>query len=898
MTIQAVRHNPYIAGNALRNQRGFVGRADVLQLVSSLLTSPNQSALVLFGQRRIGKTSILLQLHRRLATPLFLPVYFDLMDRARRSLGLVLYELAATIAAEAQLPGPDRALFDDAGTYFRRTFLPQLYAALGPARNPVLLLDEFDVLDAAAEERLAETSAAHAFFPYLRELLQGEPRLRFIFVVGRRAEDLSINVKATFKAALYQRVSVLDAESAKRLITTAERDGTLSFAPEAVERILTLTAGHPYFIQLICQLAWDSAHAQSKSGPPLVTLPLVEQAAARALEAGQNVFEWIWDGLPPAERVIFSAIAAATQEGTLVSEEQLTSLLQSHGVRILTRDLELAPGTLVQWEMLRQAGSAPPTYRFFSELMRRWVETNKPLPTVKNELDRIVPLAETLYRSADGFYRQRDLPNAEFQLRQALRVNPNHLKARLLLGQTLLELERADEAIRELEEAYRIDEHAGRLRLVEALLLRAAEHERANADDEALKAFDRTLELSPREVKAQEGHNAIWRRRAEAALKGGDLEAAALAFRQAGDEARASESNTLARHRQIDALRQHAIAAEQQEAWDDAAASYARLAALDPHTVHWQEGVTRTKASRRAQLAYQRAETAVKALNLIEAILAADEALYIRPAYREAADLRAQAFEALGKQAKQHEQREEWTEALGIYQPLAEKRPDDTRIQHEVARLAAERELNARYAAGAVALRQRDWTHAAQQFAAVVQARPAYKDAAKLLERAERGKQGKTISIPRWAIALLTLVVSVLLIGGGVTAYYFPTWFPSTAEQYYERGLARKSAGSYDLAIADFTQAIALDPSYGEAYEKRGETYQRREQYELAINDYTSAIDLTPDSAYLYFTRGQAYLDWGQTDAAIADFRKTYEFDHDYYRQAAAEELAKLGVTP
>jgi hypothetical protein len=313
MMTSAASMNPYIAGRALGREHGFFGREDILRLVEARLTTPDQGAIVLFGQRRIGKTSILLQLLRRLPSPPFVPVYFDLMDRARQPLGLVLYDIAATLAAEAGMPPPDSELFDQRGRHFRQGFLPALYQAIGPGRIPVLLFDEFDVLDIAAEEQVTSTAAAHTFFPYLRELLENEPRLKFIFVVGRRAEDMSINVKSIFKATIYQRVSVLDDASARELIRTAQRQGSLGFSRAAVDRILALTAGHPYLTQLICQILWDTAYAGGPRLPPSIQqIELVEAAAEKVLEAGENIFEWIWDGLPPAERVIFAAIAAAS----------------------------------------------------------------------------------------------------------------------------------------------------------------------------------------------------------------------------------------------------------------------------------------------------------------------------------------------------------------------------------------------------------------------------------------------------------------------------------------------------------------------------------------------------------------------------------------------------------
>jgi len=57
------------------------------------------------------------------------------------------------------------------------------------------------------------------------------------------------------------------------------------------------------------QLLFERAYATPGTGVPTVDVVDVEAAVPKALEAGENVFEWIWDGLSPAERVIFSAIA-------------------------------------------------------------------------------------------------------------------------------------------------------------------------------------------------------------------------------------------------------------------------------------------------------------------------------------------------------------------------------------------------------------------------------------------------------------------------------------------------------------------------------------------------------------------------------------------------------------
>jgi tetratricopeptide (TPR) repeat protein len=643
------RRNPYIAGRALDQPSGFFGRDDVLRLVESELQSEHQSAVVLFGQRRIGKTSILLQLLRRLPSPPFVPVYFDLMDRAQRPLSHVLFELASTIAARTGVASPPLDAFDEAGSAFRQSFLPSVYDSLGEAQRLVLLFDEFDVLDIDAEEHLPPTAASRAFFPYLRQLMQGEPRLGFVFVVGRRAEDLSISVKATFKAARYKRVTVLDETTARELVTTAERQGTLILSEDAVARIVGLTGGHPYFTQLLCQILWNDANAPGAQGIGRIGSHAVESTAPRAVEAGQNILEWIWDGLPPAERVIFAAIAQASEEGTVVSEDTLLELLQRHGIRILTKELELAPRTLISWEMLRHVDGG---YGFQLELMRRWVAQQKPLPLVKDELDRIVPLADSLYRTGNGFYRQGELDVAADQLQRALRLNPNHLKARLLLGQVLQEQGRLSDSVTEFEEAYRYDEDAARYPLARALLLKGHDMERAEDEGGALVAYERVLAISPREKVAQERIAGLWSKRGDLAMQSDNLNAALLAYEKAGSTARvaavkerldAQESERI--DRETDVVYEDAEACIQRGDWETAIQLHSRLTALRPLDERWAGLVERATLSRDLENSYKEGCEAYFQGRWHDAQRHFASVVYARPDYRQAASRLAQVVD-------------------------------------------------------------------------------------------------------------------------------------------------------------------------------------------------------------------------------------------------------------
>ncbi|MBC8000320.1 MAG: tetratricopeptide repeat protein, partial [Leptolyngbya sp.] len=73
---------------------------------------------------------------------------------------------------------------------------------------------------------------------------------------------------------------------------------------------------------------------------------------------------------------------------------------------------------------------------------------------------------------------------------------------------------------------------------------------------------------------------------------------------------------------------------------------------------------------------------------------------------------------------------------------------------------------------------------------------------------------------------------------------------PNSAEIIYFRGVLNHTLKRYDLALADFDQAIKLNPTAG-AYIARGTLYSNEKKYDLAVKDFDSALKLEPrnDSA-------------------------------------------------
>jgi len=121
------------------------------------------------------------------------------------------------------------------------------------------------------------------------------------------------------------------------------------------------------------------------------------------------------------------------------------------------------------------------------------------------------------------------------------------------------------------------------------------------------------------------------------------------------------------------------------------------------------------------------------------------------------------------------------------------------------------------------------------------------------------------------------LMVLALMFFGVAVAYAQN----SEAARYYNRGNTYYSNGDYDRAIADFTQAIRLDPNLAPAYSNRARAYNSKGDYDKAIADATQAIRLNPNLAPAYYNRAIAYNSKSDYDKAIADFTQAIRLDPD-----------------
>jgi hypothetical protein len=373
--------NPYAPGTPLRrNSPLFFGRDDLFAFIAGEAPRlAQQHVLIIVGQRRTGKTSALLRLGQHLP-PHLLPVYIDCQSLGvLPGLGAFFQDIVWLIADAMQERGfaiepPElETLPENPGTWFQHTFIPAVLRELPSGTQLVLVLDEFEALENLVQDGILPRT----LFPYLRHLMQHSHGLSFIFVGTRRLEELTTDYwSVLFNIALYKEIDYLEQEAARALITQPVAPA-LVYDDLALGKIWRLTAGHPYFLQLVCYSLVKRANAQ-RTG--YVTISDVNATVSEMLSLGEVHFAFIWQRSTSAERAILIAVAHLVDKETPVRPAELVQALEPFGMALSPALVTRALESLVQRKIMRVVSDGPTAlYELQLGLVGMWIEQTKSL---------------------------------------------------------------------------------------------------------------------------------------------------------------------------------------------------------------------------------------------------------------------------------------------------------------------------------------------------------------------------------------------------------------------------------------------------------------------------------------------------------------------------------------
>jgi hypothetical protein len=362
--------NPYTVGDPVQGS-GFVGREDIMNQLSELwLMGQSVQSVVLFGHRRMGKTSILRNVHSHIGASVRL-VYVNLLlvsnpQGEADALMFICDEIQRITGIEPP-PNSDFTAFPENTC---RRYIQQVCDNLDNQKL-IIALDEFEQI----ENFIRAGKISPNFLQFLRGLVQLSPKIAFAFAGLHTLEEMTADYFHPFFASVIPiRVGFLSRGSTRQLLANPDPDFLLDYQPDTLDAIYDLTAGQPYLTQLVgFQLVRhynNQVFERGRPRDPFFTTSDLQTVIEdpEFFDRGRYYFTGIWQQAAqdtPHQQTILKAIAPA---GLTLSE------LSTH-TNLAPADLQPALTRLDRHDVICYQNDR---YYIAVELFRRWVLDRSP----------------------------------------------------------------------------------------------------------------------------------------------------------------------------------------------------------------------------------------------------------------------------------------------------------------------------------------------------------------------------------------------------------------------------------------------------------------------------------------------------------------------------------------
>nr|HQV32832.1 AAA family ATPase [Calditrichia bacterium] len=370
----AIQHipNPFIVGNPIKSRSMFYGREDDFEFLRTKLgTGKNSHIIVVCGERRSGKTSILFQILNGALGSDYLPVLIDMQTMAALRNDTEFFERFAleTLKSLPQgLLSSQQYDFASGKTSPYKVFdnlLDDIHISF-PYQKILFLIDEFELIDAKIEEGSLNPN----FVRFLSGILESERNISFILTGSQRLEERDNTVwKSLFGKALYRNMSFLSHGDTCRLVSEPIQEWVTVDDP-VLDHIYQLTSGQPFYTQVVCQNLIDLLNERRRNE---VHPGDVDRVVEEILENPLPQMLYFWNSLSANQKLLLSLVCELLDNDyAQVSADQVlrSSRKREYGIRT---DLHTINTTLEGLYHARILAKKEGNYAMQMDLFRLWI---------------------------------------------------------------------------------------------------------------------------------------------------------------------------------------------------------------------------------------------------------------------------------------------------------------------------------------------------------------------------------------------------------------------------------------------------------------------------------------------------------------------------------------------
>jgi AAA+ ATPase superfamily predicted ATPase len=354
--------------------------------------------IVFCGERRVGKSSILYQVLNGRLGDRFIPVFVDMQEMVIGSdseLFARVCRLIAEAVRGATIPVQAEAASAGGGTITSQVGLPDfngrnpypvfldfLDEVLGSidGRTLLILIDEYELIEAKVDE--GKLSAD--LFTFLAGLMDNKERLSLIFTGSRRLEERDRKYwRELLRRSLFRKVGFLSERDAVRLITEPVA-GRVVYGRGVVEAIYRLTAGQPFYTQVICQNVVDYMNERKHNW---MTLADLERVVVYIVDNPLPQMIYTWDGLSDDEKLVLSLLGEQLTDGSRFStapQLRMAVRTNEYPVHLSENTIRLTLEEMFRRELLEK--NSEDGFRFRVDLLRPWIRRSHSIWQVVKEV--------------------------------------------------------------------------------------------------------------------------------------------------------------------------------------------------------------------------------------------------------------------------------------------------------------------------------------------------------------------------------------------------------------------------------------------------------------------------------------------------------------------------------
>ena len=366
--------NPYIVGVPIRSREMFFGRKTDFEFIRMKLSTRESGLVIVFaGARRSGKTSILFQILNGELGERFVPVRLDMQSMTVDSEAEFLERIASEISealVKIRLEPVSVDFREGNPTRVFQEFIAQTMEKL-EGKGVLLLFDEYELI----ETRIDDGVLRPGIITFFAGVLETHPRISFIFAGSRHLEQgKPAYWNILIGKSLYRHISFLSERDALRLITEPVA-GQVVYPSGIQQRIVRLTAGQPFYTQVVCQNLIDRLNEAERNR---VRQEDVDAVAQELADNPLPQMIYFWNGLEQRQQNALSLLVEVLEDSIgYASAEMLLESARNQNLKIEldTSELERILDSLFVGEVLERerSGEGQYEYRFRVDLFRLWI---------------------------------------------------------------------------------------------------------------------------------------------------------------------------------------------------------------------------------------------------------------------------------------------------------------------------------------------------------------------------------------------------------------------------------------------------------------------------------------------------------------------------------------------